>query len=274
MKRTPTGKRRRSPRQEPRSKSKEEPKIIRWVRVNGREWSAAAEFTRECPSELQVVAGVRLDAMATLWNDAEQMVRNQKPGTTQELEEGLRPLVLAYAERVFVSAAESNPNGASVLIPVVLDDVFRPMYGQVVISIWYLAETLGKEQFIGKMAETEGTRQLLWRSMVEETLQGPITKSLGKYLLARLKTRALQFPGSPVSAPQQQPRRGPGRPGIPDAVKNKALAAKIAPGGTNKEAAKILYDTTRPNERQVRNTSTILREYQKKLANETPVPTE
>ena len=54
-----------------------------------------------------------------------------------------------------------------------------------------------------------------------------------------------------------------GRPPILPDLKIKAIAAKAA-GGTNKDAAKILYETTRPDEKQISNTHTILRQFTKK----------
>lgn len=56
-----------------------------------------------------------------------------------------------------------------------------------------------------------------------------------------------------------------GRPQtIPDDLKDEALKAKDG-GGTNRDAAKIIYQTNRPSPQQVKNVSTILREHVKKL---------
>jgi hypothetical protein len=55
-----------------------------------------------------------------------------------------------------------------------------------------------------------------------------------------------------------------GRPQkISDELKTKAQARKHS-GGTNREAAAILYETKRPTPQQVKNVSSILREYGKK----------
>jgi hypothetical protein len=56
-----------------------------------------------------------------------------------------------------------------------------------------------------------------------------------------------------------------GRPAISPETKRKALEAKQSPGGTNKDAAKILYGTEYPTLRQVKNVPAILRYYQKSL---------
>jgi hypothetical protein len=64
-----------------------------------------------------------------------------------------------------------------------------------------------------------------------------------------------------------------GRPQtIPDDRKAAALEIKLA-GGSNKDAAKKLYNTTYPSSTQVKSTSTILREYQKKLGKSRKKPT-
>ncbi len=55
-----------------------------------------------------------------------------------------------------------------------------------------------------------------------------------------------------------------GRPAIPLETKRKAWDAKQRPGGTNKDAAKILYGTQHPTGRQIRNVPAILRYYQKR----------
>jgi hypothetical protein len=56
-----------------------------------------------------------------------------------------------------------------------------------------------------------------------------------------------------------------GRPAISLETKRKALEAKQRPGGTNKDAAKILYGTQQPTLRHVKNVHAILRYYQKSL---------
>ena len=57
-----------------------------------------------------------------------------------------------------------------------------------------------------------------------------------------------------------------GRPAISLERKRKALEAKQRTGGTNKSAAKILYDTEHPTLRQIKNAPSILKHYQKSLA--------
>jgi hypothetical protein len=60
------------------------------------------------------------------------------------------------------------------------------------------------------------------------------------------------------------PKRG--RPQkIPDERKAAAVAKK-ASGGTNRDAAILIYDTHRPTDRQVKNVPSILRSYKKKIS--------
>jgi len=198
-----------------------------WELAHGNDWRQAAEFVRHCcPAELQIAAAARLAAMATLWSEAEQAVRSQKPGTTQELQECLRPLVLAYVEHIFDAAAEPNPGVARALIPAVLRDGCGPMYGQISLTIWCVAESLGKEQFTGKMAEMEQTRCLLWRSVAGETLPGPITQNLGKYVRTSLETRAAQFEARRTPASKDTPQRKDAALTLsPDAARKTAKAS-------------------------------------------------
>jgi hypothetical protein len=67
-----------------------------------------------------------------------------------------------------------------------------------------------------------------------------------------------------LSAVVGEKRRG--RPvEIPDVLKDEALAIRDA-GGSNSDAARKLYNTQCPTAQQVKNASTILRVYRKKLA--------
>ncbi len=50
-----------------------------------------------------------------------------------------------------------------------------------------------KESIGWELAEIEETRRLLWRSVAEEAVAGPIAQNLQSYLRERSETRVLQF---------------------------------------------------------------------------------
>ncbi len=71
--------------------------------------------------------------------------------------------------------------------------------------------------------------------------------------------------GGLVSIVQPGDKQKRGRPQvITDEKKAKACNLKES-GGTNKEAAAVLYDTKHPSDQQKKNVSTILRHYRQKL---------
>ncbi|MFN0167205.1 MAG: hypothetical protein ACKV22_12320 [Bryobacteraceae bacterium] len=93
----------------------------------------------------------------------------------------------------------------------------------------------------------------------------PVRRDAGTLVLDTLMTRILSqerrtLPEAPRSSPVHRQRGKPSR--FPAELKERALKVRMA-GGSNSEAARILYATSRPTAQQVKNISAILKYYRK-----------
>ena len=201
------------------------------IRDRQAEWREDAAFALECPTFLRPAKAERLAAIAKLRKDAAEAVQRAKPQARQDLEQCLWPLLSEYAGSIFdkMAEAELGASGPGVspadyaiwlrskCLPAVIDDVCRPIFGQFVISVRYIAEILGDVH----CPEDVRMRSVLWTMYAEEQIPQSSTKSLENRL-----TNVLQE----ERAPHWEARAAQPRPATGSRVQEVSPGKAISPG--------------------------------------------
>jgi DNA-binding XRE family transcriptional regulator len=164
-----------------------------WVPVK-HDFQADREVSQDCPTFLRPAKAARLKALGILRGHATLTIRSCKPQTSAEVVECSWPLLAQYAREVFDAMAEAKLAGGrpksysrwlrEKCLPAVVDDVCRPIVGQFVITIRYVAEMIND---IGSPAEDVQTRRVLWRTYADEVIPGDSTRNLGTRLRLMLQ---------------------------------------------------------------------------------------
>jgi hypothetical protein len=200
------------------------------IRDRQADWREDAAFARECPAFLRPAIGERLAAIAKLRKDAAEGVQRAKPQARQDLEQCLWPPLSEYAVSIFdkMAEAELGASGSGVspedygiwlrskCVPAVIDDVCRPIFGQFVISVRYIAEILGDVH----CPEDVRMRSVLWTMYAEEQIPQSSTKSLENRL-----TNVLQE----ERAPHWEARAAQPRPATGSRVQDEPPGKAISP---------------------------------------------
>jgi hypothetical protein len=169
-----------------------------------------AEWEARIPEN---ILGVRLQAIANLRDQAEEVITNDEPECPEDVLECLRPAFVRYAEALLDRWAESQlriSSGSTFLASleewrrVVIEDVCGPIYGQYFLTLRHLANSLGDEHF---------SRRALWGLVPHASwlrIMGPdgCAEKLRSYLMSRLANRRLLWKGRALSmapAPEGRP---------------------------------------------------------------------
>lgn len=166
-----------------------------WLPVARADWREDQAYARENPGLLRLVRAARLEAVALLYKEAAATVQNTLPQSTQQLEQILWPAFSQYAESVFDRMAQAKLPVVhsrayarwlrSKGLTAVVDDVCGPIYGQLLITLRHVVETIGATQ----SPEIESTRRVLWGTLTE-VIGGPFTENLANRLTAQLEGRS------------------------------------------------------------------------------------
>ena len=183
-----------------------------YLAIEHADWRKDEARARRPPILLRPVRSARLTAMAALHQEATATIQSSWPPTKQRVEQCLWLYFFKYADDVFDKAAEARLGAKrsagrlgqysrwlrSKCLPVVVDDVCRPILGQFPITVRHVVETIGGRE----SAEIESTRRALW-GMLTEVLGGPFTENLRNGLSANLEARSThweaQFEDAPIA---------------------------------------------------------------------------
>jgi hypothetical protein len=257
-----------------------------WVHRKRPDWREDTAYARDNPPALlRSVKAPRLLAMGALRKQAKIAIQSDEPKTPDEAARCLRPAICGYAEEIFDKLAEAKLAGyrsgvrtrtygqwlRSKCQSVVIEDVCRPIFGQFQTTVQQIAESIPDSG-----GERGAARRALWGILAKEWDPHSFSRGLEDHLRNDLDDRSLYWEAQSVSrrgvalaaegpttaAIRKKPR---GRPQtIPDELKAKAAELKKS-GGTNRQAAAKIYNTRHPTQQQVRNVSSILRNYVAKV---------
>lgn len=219
-----------------------------WTHIK-HDFQADLEASQECPPFLRPAKVPRLRALGTLRADAAQIIRSSKPQTVAELAECLWPVLTTYAQEVFDAMAEAARTGRQPkryrdwlrgkCVPAVLEDVCRPIVGQFVITLRYVAVLIGE---ISAPPEDVRTRSVLWRTYADEVIPGDTTKKLETRLGLMLREERVPHWESEAAAPQSEPtvakRRAAGRESATEHPKTEAIPRPAGEGPDGSRTAK------------------------------------
>jgi len=176
-----------------------------WLPVPRADWREDAAYSRKCPPFLRPANVARLEAIAVLRKQADEAVQSAKPQTPQELERCIGPAFSEYAEHVFNQMAEVKlstsrarsrlPKGyvgwlRSKCLPAVVDDVCKPLFGQFMITVRYIAEKIGEVNWPEDIARM---RRALWKTYADEVVPSSFTRNLEIRLSSTLMEERIPY---------------------------------------------------------------------------------
>jgi len=188
-----------------------------WVRIPPPNWQEDAAFANKAPPFLRSIASHRLDAIAALRKEAGHLVEAALPPTAEEVERCLRPAFSKYAEIIFDKRAEFQLGHRpprhlsrysswlrSKCIPAVVDDIAKPIFGQLAITVRYVAMIIGE----GPPQAADLTFRALHR-ILTEVLGGPVRHRMVNTLTAHLEGR-IPYWEARATELNKQNRQAPG----------------------------------------------------------------